>query len=277
MGRVGLSVCLAALAFAWTWSATAGPMDVANTLRTKGCERRAPAKPALTRDSKTDQIAKAWSKGGRLGEHIPQGYGQARFASVFVDGATTDAQFEKALRSQLCEELTTPEFTRIGIHTQGKQTWIVLSSAADSPLQKDARKIRERALQLVNDARRKPRRCGARGFDPAAPLVLNDVLNTAAAGHAMNMAKHGKLQHEGFDGSTPAQRVTAAGYRWRTTGENIAAGMTTADAVVAGWLESPNHCTNIMNPNFREMGISFAEDAARNSGVYWVQVFGTSR
>jgi len=38
------------------------------------------------------------------------------------------------------------------------------------------------------------------------------------------------------------------------------------DAVVAGWLASPGHCRNIMNTNFRYMGMG-------ETDLYWTQVF----
>jgi uncharacterized protein YkwD len=38
------------------------------------------------------------------------------------------------------------------------------------------------------------------------------------------------------------------------------------DEAMKEWLNSPGHCTNIMNPAFTEMG-------AWISGLYWTQVF----
>jgi uncharacterized protein YkwD len=91
------------------------------------------------------------------------------------------------------------------------------------------------------------------------------------------MARHQKLQHQGFDGSTPGERATAAGYAWRAIAENIAAGPTTASEVVQMWLDSPGHCANIMSPSYTELGLAFAEDRETQSGVYWAQEFGRPR
>ncbi len=53
-------------------------------------------------------------------------------------------------------------------------------------------------------------------------------------------------------------------------GENIAGGLTTAEAVVTQWMNSPGHKENIMNGNFTTVGIS----CICNDGVYyWVQDF----
>jgi uncharacterized protein YkwD len=98
-------------------------------------------------------------------------------------------------------------------------------------------------------------------------------LTEAASRHASDMARHRSVDHRGSDASLPAERVSRAGYRWRAVGENIAAGQPNADAVVAGWLDSPGHCANIMGPDFKEMGVAFALAASGDPGIYWVQVF----
>ena len=79
------------------------------------------------------------------------------------------------------------------------------------------------------------------------------------------------------DGSNSAERITRAGYAWQAAGENIAAGQLSAEAVVAGWLESPGHCATLMGPRFTEMGIAFALAPSRNPPIYWTQLFATPR
>lgn len=133
-----------------------------------------------------------------------------------------------------------------------------------------ASSFREEMLGRVNEARRAGRRCGGENYAPAPALVWNDHLEEAARRHVKDMVQRDRLAHEGSDGSSPARRVEAAGYTWSRVGENIAylRGSTT-DAVV-GWLDSPGHCANLMNEEFREMG-------AAVEGVYWAQVFATPR
>jgi uncharacterized protein YkwD len=108
-------------------------------------------------------------------------------------------------------------------------------------------------------------------------LKLADKLSAAAREHAQDMAKHNMLSHSGSDGSTAAVRVTHQHYTWRMVGENVASGPTTADEVVAGWLESPHHCEIIMDPRYTEMGIAYTVDPKSESGVYWAQVFALPR
>ena len=69
------------------------------------------------------------------------------------------------------------------------------------------------------------------------------------------------------DGSNGGVRIERAGYDWATFGENIAMGYRTEKDVVADWLQSPGHCKNIMNRNFKEMGVA-------RVGNYWTQEFG---
>jgi uncharacterized protein YkwD len=133
--------------------------------------------------------------------------------------------------------------------------------------------IRERVVELVNDARSKSRRCGRERFGAAPPLSISRKLNGAAAGHARDMARKGFFDHRGLDGSQPKDRVLRAGYRPRISGENIAYGPESAEEVVAGWLASPGHCANLMDPRFEHMGIAVAT-GARRGRIYWVQTFG---
>ena len=91
------------------------------------------------------------------------------------------------------------------------------------------------------------------------------------------MAAGNFLEHEGRDGSTPAQRATRAGYDWRSIGENIAMGQTTPELVVQAWLKSPEHCANIMEPGFAQMGVAFAVRPDSEGGIYWAQSFGRPR
>ncbi|WP_194165214.1 CAP domain-containing protein [Deinococcus terrestris] len=129
-----------------------------------------------------------------------------------------------------------------------------------------------RVLELTNAARAQARTCGATSFAAAPALTYNAQLEQAAQGHATDMATRNYFSHTSQDGRTMAQRISATGYAWRTIGENIAAGQTTPEQVVAGWLASEGHCRNIMNPSFRELGVGYAQGGSYRH--YWVQNFG---
>ena len=124
--------------------------------------------------------------------------------------------------------------------------------------------VRERVVKLVNEARSRGRRCGAERFSAAPPLHGAKQLHDAALRHARDMARKKFFEHLGSDGSQPKDRVRRAGYSSRLTGENIAYGPVSAEEVVAGWLASPDHCANIMDPRFRDIGVGVA--AGRGPG-----------
>jgi len=130
-----------------------------------------------------------------------------------------------------------------------------------------------RALELINQVRARGTRCGERSFAPAPPLRLSGTLDGVAFGHAADMAQHNYFEHQDLAGHTPADRVRASGYREKLVGENIAYGPKSTEEVVQGWLDSPGHCENIMDPRFAEMGIAYATGQGVKHGLYWVQLF----
>lgn len=130
--------------------------------------------------------------------------------------------------------------------------------------------VQQQVLDRVNRARSRGLRCGSEYFEPAAPLTLSKALFEAAREHAQDMARRAYFDHRAADGSQPKDRVRRAGYRPRLTGENIAFAPETAEEVVAGWLDSPGHCANIMDARFSQMGVAVAKGRERGH-FYWVQ------
>ncbi len=129
-----------------------------------------------------------------------------------------------------------------------------------------------RVVQLVNQERA---RAGC------APLAIHSALVRAALEHSTDMALNDFLSHTGSDGSQPWDRMTRAGYNWSQAGENIAAGYSSPESVVQGWMNSPGHRGNILNCAFRDTGVGYyylAQDTGTvNYHHYWTQVFGTPR
>ncbi|WP_326701981.1 sigma-70 family RNA polymerase sigma factor [Streptomyces cyaneofuscatus] len=117
-------------------------------------------------------------------------------------------------------------------------------------------------LQIVNTERAKEG-CG--------PVTSNDLLATAAQRHSADMASKDYFSHTSPDGTDPGDRITAAGYRWSTYGENIAKGQRTPADVMQAWMDSPGHRANILNCSFKEMGIGKVDSGG---GPVWTQKFG---
>lgn len=76
----------------------------------------------------------------------------------------------------------------------------------------------------------------------------------------------GYFSHTRPDGSDCFTVLNGNGISYQTVGENIAAGYTTPDRVVEGWMNSPGHRANILNANFTQIGVGFKDDR-------WVQIF----
>lgn len=140
------------------------------------------------------------------------------------------------------------------------------SNYLDAPINIDQQEL----LDLVNEVRQSGCNCGDEYFSPVSPVAWNDTLEKAAQIHSDDMNKKNFFSHTGSDGSSAGDRITELGYDWSTYGENIAAGYTSEQTVIQGWLDSDGHCKNIMNGNFTEMGIA-------TKGSYWTQVFATKK
>ena len=234
--------------------------------------------PPLTPQPALERAARAMSQGADLQRSLKDaGYRATQARMLNFTGAGVDAQAEKLLaRPAQCRELQERAVSEIGVYADARQLWIVMA-APFAPSVANPAQAGSRVLELVNQARATPRKCGAKAFGAAKPLRWNDTLARAAGLHAEDMARHSYLSHTGRDGSSPAQRVERAGYRYRATGENIAGGQTTPEDAVSGWIRSPGHCANLMNPAFTEMGAAFAVNDKSEMGVYWAQLFGTPR
>jgi uncharacterized protein YkwD len=121
-------------------------------------------------------------------------------------------------------------------------------------------------LNLINQYRQ------SRGL---TPLALNQSLVNAARWHSNDMATNGYFSHTDSLGRDPFRRMADFGYTANTyKGENIAAGYSTAAAVMAGWQASPGHNGNMLNPNYRTIGIGLAQRAGSPYGTYWTTTFG---
>lgn len=150
------------------------------------------------------------------------------------------------------------------------------SRAGKSPTLTPSSNLANRALVLVNQVRARGTHCGDELFGPAPALRLSGTLDDVALGHANDMAQKNYFEHVDPAGHSPADRVRATGYQEKLVGENIAYGPKTVDEVVQGWLDSPGHCENIMDPRFVEMGLALAPGRVKH-GLYWVQLFAEPR
>lgn len=127
-------------------------------------------------------------------------------------------------------------------------------------------------LRLINEYR------AANGL---STLLVSDQLSDAATKHDLDMGKYSFFDHttQRSDyypvNASPWDRMAASGYSYNTyRGENIAAGYTTAAAVFIGWKNSPGHNANMLNSQFRVVGISMDAVGGSPYGTYWTTDFG---
>jgi uncharacterized protein YkwD len=135
----------------------------------------------------------------------------------------------------------------------------------------------DEVLRLINIERSEGAVCGSEEFGPTGPLEMDDVLRDVARAHSVDMGENNFFDHTNLDGLTPFDRMEAAGfnggYPW---GENIAAGQRSAQEVVTTWMNSPGHCSNIMDPEFGAIGIGYTVVSSSQYQHFWTQNFAGS-
>jgi uncharacterized protein YkwD len=120
-------------------------------------------------------------------------------------------------------------------------------------------------LTLVNQHRAAGATCGGVSMPPVPQLRPHAGLNAAAAEWSQQMQEAYRLSHERF-----VERVNAVcpGPNSWAVGENVfGPGPISAQNVVARWMNSPGHCSNIMHPNAELIGIG------RSSNSWWTLMF----
>jgi hypothetical protein len=106
-------------------------------------------------------------------------------------------------------------------------------------------------------------------------LNVSSKLNTSAQNWNDRMVGTGNFTH-GSDNAF-SNRLLAVGYNWGEGGENIATGYLTPRDAVAAWLASPEHCQNVLDPNYHDMGTGETPAPTGNyssTPATWTQDFG---
>jgi uncharacterized protein YkwD len=129
----------------------------------------------------------------------------------------------------------------------------------------------QRVIELVNQERANA---------GLSALTRQTDLDYAARYHAIDMLNDNYFSHNSYDrqnGSlvqvcNTSTRLKLFYPNLSAWGENIAAGYATPEDVIAGWMGSPGHRANILNPNFHVIGVGYATGGG-DYGSYWVQDF----
>ena len=126
-------------------------------------------------------------------------------------------------------------------------------------------------VRLTNQARVSGVTCGGKYRAPTHPLIWNSGLARAARAWSRRLSSTGKLTHAGMRQRINAVGLKACGKRLNW-GENVAYNQS-PQRVVARWLKSASHCKNIMNPQYRMIGVGMVQKGTRQ---YYTQLFHSS-
>lgn len=107
-------------------------------------------------------------------------------------------------------------------------------------------------------------------------FVPNDLLTQAAQLKANDMAEKGYFAHNSPDGKRPWYWIEQAGYNYKYAGENLAIDFVDSKDVTDAWMSSPKHKANILNSDFKEIGVATAVGIYQGKEVtFVVEMFGT--
>lgn len=122
--------------------------------------------------------------------------------------------------------------------------------------------INRMAMQVIELTNNERRKYGL------GPLTANNVLSKVAQTKTNEMnAKH-YFSHTSPTYGSPFDMMRDFGVMYRSAGENIAMGQSTAQQVVNAWMNSEGHRKNILSPNYNSIGVGYT-----SNGNYWSQMF----
>jgi uncharacterized protein YkwD len=155
----------------------------------------------------------------------------------------------------------TPTRTTTAPTTPVQTTAPVTHAPAPSPALDTLAATRAAVLSLVNDER---------ATAGCKPLTASSTLDGLAQAFSDDMAARGFFDHTDPDGHTPWDRAEARGIT-NLGGENIARGQADAQAVMTAWMNSPGHRANILNCDYKTLGVGIH---LGTGGPWWTQDFG---
>ncbi|MEK1904648.1 MAG: CAP domain-containing protein [Pseudomonas sp.] len=273
-------LCLVGLSFVLGFSGTAGAAEEAQLVeainlyrsQVQRCGDQASEElPPLLADPR---LILPVSSAGDLQQALARAaYPMVNVQAISLSGPRDAQAAMTALQESFCRVVLDPQFVDIGVSRVDRDWRIVLARPLLGRLG-DWQAEGQKLLEQINVVRGQAQTCGTQSLAAAAPLAWNATLATSAESHSRAMANANFFSHRDRDGRTPGDRAELAGYSGQQIGENIAAGHDSARAVVAGWLASPGHCANLMNPAFSELGAAYAVDPKSDAGIYWTALFG---
>lgn len=118
----------------------------------------------------------------------------------------------------------------------------------------------EQVVKLVNEERAKA---------GLSALTMDTNLTAAANVRAQEIKQ--LFSHTRPDGTSFSTVLKEHYVSYRGSGENIAWGQKSPEQVMTGWMNSDGHRANILNENFKNIGVGYYQD--ENGRNHWVQLF----
>lgn len=107
-------------------------------------------------------------------------------------------------------------------------------------------------------------------------LKENELLSKAADDKAKDMIANDYFAHNSPSGITPWYWIENSGYNYKYAGENLAMDFFSAEKQQAAWMASAKHKKNILNSNYREVGVAVRQGViSGHISTITVQMFGS--
>jgi len=108
-------------------------------------------------------------------------------------------------------------------------------------------------------------------------LIENAQLKNAALGKAEDMLVKQYFAHTNPQKQNVAYWVKKVNYKYAVAGENLALGFTSAENVVNAWIKSKTHYANLIDPDFKEVGIAMVSGSYnKKDTTLAAQIFGNT-
>lgn len=107
----------------------------------------------------------------------------------------------------------------------------------------------KKVIELTNDVRTR---------EGVAPVVYNEKLEKSALSKSHDMVERNYFEHVSPEGKRLRDFLKDANYPYSVAGENLAVGFTTPEKMVNAWVESPTHFANLIDTDFKEIGVGTA-------------------
>jgi len=105
-------------------------------------------------------------------------------------------------------------------------------------------------------------------------VTANQLLAKAAFEKGQAIIEHQRFKHD-LDNKRFSAWIKDTGYEYAYVGENLAIDFVTSEGVIKAWLKSPSHKKNLLNSNFKEIGVAVIENEFQGANtILIVQIFG---